>query len=232
MRGWKRFLLPGILAAGITPALAAPNFLGQSGNLVTPDDLVTRPGEFSAAYHYLDKEIFGSGDNFNIFSVNYGFTRAFEGGLSYVTDGGDELLVNLKFRLVEERVNSPSVVVGVADLLDELDQDPGLYLIIGKNLTQASGDVRTETEGRALHGYIGFGTGPYDGLIAGLRLYATPQLGLMAEFAPEGPLTGRDDSFNFGARYAITPQVRLTAGLFDFDNVGFGISFTSGLGRR
>jgi hypothetical protein len=231
----QRFLLVVLLALLVTripAAHAAPNFLGQSGNIVTPDDLVVPQGEFSVGYHFLEEEIFGGGDSMNIFSANYGFTRAFEAGVTYVSRDDDDLLVNAKYQLVRERRNAPSVTVGVVDLLDQLDKDPGLFLLIGKNLTGASRDVATETRERALHGYIGAGTGPYEGLLAGLDYNATPQLSLMAEFAPEGPLTGRDDAVNVGLRYAISNRVRLDAALFDWDNFGVGISFSSGLGRR
>jgi hypothetical protein len=225
-------LFAGLLAAGISPAQAAPNFLGQSGNIVTPDELVVPQGEFSVGYHFLEEEIFGGGDSMNIFSVNYGFARAFEAGLTYVNRGDDDVLVNAKYQVLRERANRPSVTIGVVDLLDQLEHDPGFFFLIGKNLTGVSGDVATETEGRALHGYIGAGTGPYEGLLAGLDYRATPQLSLMAEYAPEGPLTGRDDAVNVGIRYAASGGIRLDAALFDWDNFGVGISFSTGVGRR
>jgi hypothetical protein len=225
-------VLPLLAAVLTTPALAAPNFLGQSGNLVTPDDLTVPRGEFSVGYHYMDKEIFGGGDSLNILSATYGFTPKFEANLAYVSNGGDGLVLNGKYQIVPERGNSPSISVGIVDLFDELDNDPGLFFLVGKNLTAASGDVSEETGGRLLRGYLGFGTGTYEGLIAGLRFIATPQLALLAEFAPEGPLTGRDDSFNLGVRYAANSQIRLDAGLFDFDNFGVGISFSTGVGGR
>lgn len=231
----QRFLtmaFAGLLATSISGAQAAPNFLGQSGNLVTPDELVVPQGEFNAGYHYLDKEVFGGGESMNIFSVNYGFTRAVEAGIAYVNRDDDDVLVNGKYQVLRERANRPSLTIGVVDLFDSLNHDPGLYFLVGKNLTGASRDVATETGGRALHGYIGAGTGPYEGVLAGLDYRATPQLSLMAEYAPEGPLTGRDDAVNVGARYAVSNRVRVDAGLFDFDNIGVGVSFSSGIGRR
>jgi hypothetical protein len=169
-----------------------------------------------------------------ITSANYGFTNRLEAGLAYVQRDSDRLLFNGKFRLLMESGNRPSVTVGVVDLFDQLNKDPGAYVVIGKNLTRASRDVRTETEGRLLRGYVGLGTGPYKGLLGGLNFTATPQLSLMAEYAPEGPLTGRQGAVNIGGRYALTDRIRIDAGLFDFDNVGLGISYTSGLrlGRR
>lgn len=232
MRRCLLIVVAGLLTAAMGPVQAAPNFVGQSGNIVTPDELVVPQGEFSVGYHYLEKEIFGSGDSMNIFSVNYGFTPAFEAGLAYVNRGDDDFLVNGKYQILRERANRPSVTVGVVDLLDQLDHDPGFYFLIGKNLTGVSGDVATETEGRALHGYIGAGTGPYEGVLAGLDYRATPQLSLMAEYAPEGPLTGRDDAVNVGVRYAVSNKFRVDAALFDFDNFGLGISFSSGIPRR
>lgn len=231
MRRQIRAVLPWLMAVVMSPALAAPNFLGQSGNLVTPDDLIIPTREFSLGYHYIDKKVFGSGDSMHIVSANFGFTPQFEAGLAYVDRGRSELVVNGKYQILRERPGSPSFTVGVVDLFDSLDQDPSFFFLVGKNLTAASRDVRTETEGRTVRGYLGFGTGSYDGLIAGLSFIATPQLALMAEYAPEGPLTGRDDSFNVGLRYAVSNRIRLDAGLFDFDNLGVGISFNSAFGR-
>lgn len=231
MRPWTRVVLPVLAAALMTPALAAPNFLGQSGNIVTPDDRVVPRGEFSLGYHYLDKKVFGGGDSLNIFHANYGFTPQFEAGLAYVDGNGEELLVNGKYQIVRERANSPSVTVGVVDLFNQLNLDPGFFLLLGKNLTASSGDVREEAGGRPVHGYIGIGTGAYEGLIAGLSFVPSRQLTLMAEFSPEGPLTGRDDAVNLGIRFAASNKIRLDAALMDFDNIGLGITFTSGFGR-
>jgi hypothetical protein len=231
MRGWKLAALTGFLAAVTVPVLAAPNFVGQSGNIVTPDDRIVQPREFSAGYNFLDQHIFGTNKSKNLIAANYGFTRALEAGLAYETRDKD-LLVNAKYGLVPERRTSPSVTLGVVDLFNQLDKNPGGYIVLGKNLTGVSGDVATATAGRALHGYVGLGTGPYNGVMGGLDFIATPQLSLMAEYAPKGPLTGRKSGVNLGARYAISNRVRLQAALFDFDNVGVGISFTSGFGRR
>jgi hypothetical protein len=224
-------VLPVLAAALMTPALAAPNFLGQSGNLVTPNDLVVPKGEFSLGYHFLDKKVFGGGDTLHIIHGNYGFTPQFEAGVAYVDGAGEEVLVNGKYQIVRERGNAPSVSIGVVDLFDQLNLDPGFFLLVGKNLTAASRDVRTESEGRLVHGYLGVGTGTYDGFIAGLSFVPSRQLTLLAEFSPEGPLTGRDDAVNLGLRFAVSDKIRLDAGLFDFDNFGAGITFVSGLGR-
>jgi hypothetical protein len=231
MRSWIRLALPLLAAVLMTPALAAPNFLGQTGTIVTPDDLVLPRGQFSVGYHFIDKEVFGGGDSMHIFSGNFGITPQFEAGVSYVDRGDGELVLNGKYQILREKAKGPSVTVGVVDLLDQLNQDPGLYLLLGKNLTAASGDVHEATGGRVLHGYLGIGTGAYEGLIAGLNYVPAPKFSLLAEFAPEGPLTGRDDSFNLGIRYAANSQIRLDAALLDFDTLGLGISFTSGLGR-
>lgn len=229
MQRWKHLLLPLLLVGSIAPVTAGPNFVGQSGTIVTPDDRLLLPREFSLSYHFLDKKAFTGGDDAHIVSANYGFTSRLEAGVSYLDRGRTDLLVNGKFHVLTEERKRPSLTVGVVDLFDALDNDPGFYFLLGKNLTWTSGDVRQETEGRALHAYIGAGTGPYDGLLAGFNFVATPRLSLLAEYAPEGPITGRDNSVNVGARFAISPRVRVSAALIDFDNVGFGISFTSGL---
>jgi hypothetical protein len=85
MRGWKLTALTGFLAAATVPVLAAPNFVGQSGNIVTPDDRIVQPREFSAGYNFLDQHIFGTNKSKNLIAANYGFTRALEAGLTYET---------------------------------------------------------------------------------------------------------------------------------------------------
>jgi hypothetical protein len=232
MKTWRLFLLSGLLAAGITPALAAPDFLGQSGNLVTPDDLTVRQGEFSSGYRFLDKSLFGADQSTRIYSANYGFTPRLEAGVAYLNRDISRLLVNAKYQLVSERSGRPSFSVGVVDAFNELHKDPGAYFLLGKSLTRLSGDVRQETGGHALRAYLGGGGGPYSGVIAGLNYTASPRLALMAEYAPKGPLTGRRDAVNLGARFALNDQVRLEAGLFDFNSIGLGVSFSSGLRSR
>jgi hypothetical protein len=229
MRLWIPILFAGLLAATSTPAPAAPNFVGQSGNLVTPNDLITPQGEFGAGYRYLDKNLFGSGDTMNVYSFNYGLAPRLEAGLAYVVRDSNRMIVNGKYQLLPERAGRPSLSLGVVDLFNQLKKNPGGYFLLGKDLSRASGDVRDETGGRPLHAYVGLGTGPYHGVLAGLSYRAAPQVALMAEYAPEGPLTGRRRSVNLGVRLALSNQIRIDAGLFDFDSIGVGISFTSGL---
>jgi hypothetical protein len=171
MQNWKLTVLPGILAISMTPAVAAPNFVGQSGNIVTPNDQVMRQGELSSGYRHLDKNLFNRGGDMNLYSVNYGLTNKLEAGLAYVERGSDRLLIIGKYRVLSEGRSRPSVSVGVVDLANQLDKDPGAYVILGRRL----------------------------------------------------------NGVNLGTRYAVSDRVRVDAALFDFDTVGFGVSFTSGL---
>jgi hypothetical protein len=214
------------------PGTVSHNFIGQTGNLVTPSALTVPRGELTAGYHYMDKRIFGRGENTNVFSANYGFTSRLEAGFSTLSRDGSKWLVNGKWLVVTEAAGRPAVSIGVVDLFDTLNRDPGAYVVVGKNLSTLFGRVAEETEGRPLRAYLGVGSGSYDGLFGGLNYMATPQLALMAEYAPEGPITGRRDSVNIGGRFAVTDRIQLEAGLFDWDNVGVGVSIRTGLPFR
>lgn len=108
------------------------------------------------------------------------------------------------------------------DFSGELDpnDDPGIYVLFGKNLTPMASDIAGEPS-KPLKGIVGFGTGLFDGLFASLDWTLNPRLSLMAEFVDFG-----ESEFNVGVRFALTDQLRGDLALIDGENLGFGISFT------
>ncbi len=229
MRNYLLVLAIGTLlvCACVGSAVSAPSFLSTSGNILTPDDVLLPPGGFSANYHAIDIEDFDRTQT--IIGANVGVTPSLELGIARVDfdDGNEETIINGKYLLMPETATRPSIVLGVVDFSGELDldDDPGIYVLLGKNLTPMASDIAGEPS-KPLRGVVGFGTGIFDGLFASLDWTLNPRLSLMAEFI-DGNFPGVTDSgFNVGVRFALTDQLRGDLALIDGNNFGFGISFT------
>jgi hypothetical protein len=225
---WILALCAGALAAPHLAA-AAPSYVGSSGLVITPDDRTLGQNDFSLAWHHVERQVFGGAEDLNIYTLNYGVTAKGEIGGSYVTNDQDRWVLNGKYRLLDERAGSPAVTVGVADLFNELDDGVGAYALLTKTLTGFGVPEGGEPEVGPFRVHLGLGTGFYSSIFAGADWAPIPKLTVLAEYAPKGPLTGRDAVVNLGARYALTDNVRADVALLDFDNVGFGLSYTRGL---
>lgn len=218
-----------VMAALISgTALAAPSYLGITGNILTPDDIVLSPGDFSANLHS-----FQGDNNPLIFAAEAGVTEGLEVGIgSFDPDapGVDKsTFLNAKYEILVETTRVPSVVIGAADLTGELDPDgdPGFFIVFGKNLTPVATDIAGEPSA-PLRGILGFGGGIYGGLFAGLDWTLTPKVSAMAEFIADANMRGiaSDESLiNIGVRLAITDELRVDAALIDGNDLAFGISF-------
>jgi hypothetical protein len=187
-----------------------PNFLSTTGLLYTPSAYVPRSGDISIHFHGHEDFIGGGG--------TVGIGDRFELGLGAVDFdndfGGDtSFLLNGKFNLLKETDNIPAITVGVMDALDEFDVDPSWYVVASKYFT------RRDTEQRfALKGHLGFGGGIFDEeIFAGAELFFSRELSAMAEFI--------NDDINLGVRYHRN-GFAATVGLFDFDQLGGGLSYT------
>jgi hypothetical protein len=210
----KRLILTAILAVAVAlPCAAAPNLYGTSGLMEVPDDLTFEVGAFVPAFHTVR-----TGDNPNIFTVGFGVTPNLSVSGGVVTNGGTDTLLNAKYRLSPETAGRPSIVVGVVDAASELTDDPGLYILFGRNLTGAAEQI-VAGPSRPLRGYLGFGTGVLKGLFVGLDWTLAPQLSGMVEFLSD------DSRLNVGIRYALTNEVRVDVGVLDLDDLTFGISY-------
>ena len=205
-------------------AMAAPSFLGTTGLIFIPNDRHLQAGDFSANFHSID---YDRGATETILGANVGLTEELEVGvarISFNRDGvGDdsETILNGKYSVLDETASRPSLLVGVLDAGGNLDEDdPGLYVLIGKNLTPALSGV-SGSPVSPIRGYVGLGTGALDGLFGGIEWSFNSKATLLAEF-----LTRNDSEFNFGARFAISGGVRGDIALIDGDDLGFGISYT------
>lgn len=225
-------ILTALLLLGVSSVQAAPSYLGPSGNIMTPDELTTPSPGFDVGFHrFLDFGFRGTSSDLDVIHGNFGLTPNIEVGLAVVDprdNGGSDLAINAKWRFRDEDATSPAIAVGTLDVAGEaLDDDPTLYILFSKNLTPFTEDVVAGPV-RPLRGTIGFGTGFYDGVFAGLDWTLSPQLSVMLEYVRGGDILDKNTLVNGGVRWAASPGLRLDASLIDFDNLAFGLSFTRG----
>jgi Exopolysaccharide biosynthesis protein YbjH len=207
-KGWVLLALVGL--ATVRPALAAPNYLGSTGLLMTPSADVLQLREWNAHVH-------GSED-FTTYGASFGLFENLEVGVTgydFKHGGGTNALINAKYRLVPESKSVPAIAVGAVDISDEFNVDPSIYLVISKALGMVSPGGTT---GLQLRGHVGVGQGIYDTVFGGVDLILTPRLLLMAEYD--------SSDFNFGARLGLTPEVRADLSVLD-GKFGAGLSYVA-----
>lgn len=215
------------LLSGIVSA--APSYLGTTGLIFVPSDLNLRAGDFSANFHTLDLS-----NNPNVLGANVGVTENLEIGLARVDPdipgGHIETAINVKYGLLNEIGSRPSLTVGAVDAGGSLDPngDPGFYIVLGKNLTSAATSISGEPV-PPIRGYLGIGTGIYDGLFAAAEWSFSPKATLLLEFLNGISIknaVSEDSVFNAGVRFAISGGVRGDIALINGGDLGFGISYT------
>lgn len=226
----KRLFVIVMTAAMISgAALAAPSWLGITGNILTPDDIVLSPGDFSANLHS-----FQDNNNPVVIAAAMGVTDGLELGLGSfdpdVAGIGKSTFVNAKYSVLMETQSRPSLVIGATDLTGELDPDgdPGFFVLFGKNLTPVATDIAGEPSA-PLRGMLGYGTGIYNGFFASLDWTLTPKVSVMAELISEAniaEIASNESMINAGIRLAITSELRVDAALIDGQDLAFGISYT------
>lgn len=196
---------------------AAPNITGLSGILEIPDDTVVAPGAVSLGYH----GVFHNGTT-NWFTGTAGIVPNLEVGIGVRTDGGSDVAINGKYRILAETVDRPAITVGVVDAAESIGDNPGLFLLISKTLTSAAEDVTGEPS-KPLRGHVGIGGGLFKGLMAGLTWTLSPKLQAAVEYAK----FAGDHDFNGLLRYALTSDLRLDVGALKFSHMVLGLSYTS-----
>jgi len=217
-----------LLFVAVGSAFSAPSFFSTTGNILTPDDTLLTPGGFSINYHAIDYE--DTDATPTIIGANVGVTPFLELGIARydpdVAHADEETIINGKYLIAPETATRPSILAGVVDFTGELDEDndPGLYLLVSKNLTRLASEM-SGAPSRPLRGHLGFGTGIFDGLFASLDWTLNDRFSLMVEY-----LSGHEmcdgSAFNVGVRFALSNELRGDLALIDGDNLGFGISFT------
>lgn len=209
------------------PAMGAQSFLGSfSGNIITPDAIIAPVGTWELSFHDFI-EVLGGGEDLITVGAIYGLTPNLEVGVSFLNNDQSDLALSGKLRLVEETAERPTVIVGVFDVAgtaDMLQGDPSFYVAVSKNVTPIATDIVGQPS-RPLRLTLGFGSGIFDGLFAGLDWTLQERLSLMVEYLNQG---FQDDSeINAGFRYALSDAFRLDAATIDFEDFAFGLTFTS-----
>lgn len=207
---------------------ASSSFLSTSGAILTPDDTVLGASDFSLDYHQFELS-----DKAVNFGANVGVTSSLELGIArFDSDkaGADpETILNAKYLVLAETVNRPSLLVGLVDATGELDPDdnPGFYAVIGKNLTPLATGFTGEPV-NPIKGYVGIGSGIYNGLFAGVEWTLTPKVQVMGEFINELNIKNtiaEKSVFNVGARLTISESLTADIANINGDDWGFGLSY-------
>lgn len=207
------------------PTFGASNFLGgQSGNILTPDDVIVPTGTMDLSYHQIVN--FRNSDDLSATGITYGVTPNLELGASFISSGDSDVAFNGKYRLLTETTNRPAMLVGVYDVsgsANAVNGDPGFFLVFSKNITSTASNMVGEPS-KPLRLTAGFGSGPYDGLLVGLDWTLDPRLSLMADYTG-GNVGGNDKLFSAGVRYAASDAIRIDLAAIDFKDFAFGGDF-------
>lgn len=218
MKTWFAFctaILAVLLVSGL--ASAAPSLLGYTGLVVIPTADALDRGEYSAAAYAIDLE---SSSDSNVFAGNVGLANLTEIGFTRVKpDGSDaETFINAKHAFQVETASHPGMAAGVIDVTDEVESTA--YIVMSKSISRGEGDNRYgDVTAPRIH--FGIGGGQLSGFFGGISGSLGDRLLLMAEYD--------SSNINFGARLAITAEIRAHAALLDGDDLALGASFTKAL---
>lgn len=219
-----------ILIAGA--AMAAPSFLGPTGNILTPNDSIVGNDTVSVNFHQMDLD-----SKTSVLGGVVGVTPNIELGISgYNTDTpgeGTDAVFNGKYVLLAEKPETPSITVGVVDATGQIDPDDnvGAYLVLGKNLTPAFSNI-TGAPVQPLRGYLGVGSGLYRGPWVAFDWAFSPKASLVLEYISK--IQMRDalqtsSDFNAALRFTLTSELRADVAVIDSKDFGYGISYVHSL---
>ncbi len=191
---------------------------GSTGMILTPSASTLKSTHATVAAHQVDRDE----RKINLFSLNVGVTDWLELGAANVelSDGSDELMGNLKFRLPMHKwldnLDFPQVAVGVWDVTNQVDR--AYYMVLSKRFpVNKSGSSLLD-----LH--LGFGgsdsgDGALEKWFGGMEFSAFRKGKIQAEY--DG------DNFNAALRYFVAPRVSVDVGTLDGD-FGWGATYRSG----
>ncbi len=193
-----------VVAAIAAPVgYAAMTYTGQSGLLLAPsaDTLAERYVAIGCARLNLASAI----------SVGIGLAPNLEIGVGSIDPGhGPSVYPLLKLRLAGESRGMPALAVGL--------EGQALYVAASKRLADRGPRV-----------HVGFGSGRFDGLFAGIEHVVNP-VSISARDGAAFPTTtlvgecvGGD--FNVGAKFDFAGGFGLNIGLLDMDTLSAGVSF-------
>ncbi|MGE5593733.1 MAG: YjbH domain-containing protein [Betaproteobacteria bacterium] len=195
-------LLVAVAAAG-PRSYASTTYTGETGLLLVPSADTLGANTINIGYGHLRLV--------NIVSVGVGLTPNLEVGIgSTGFSDGASVYPLLKLRLMGESRDMPAVAVGL--------EDNALYVAASKRLSSRGARV-----------HVGFGSGRFDGLFAGVDLVLNPVAisGGGSSGFPVTTLMGEyvGGEFNVGARFDVANGLALDVGLLDMNALSAGVSF-------
>jgi hypothetical protein len=227
-------LVAALAVAGAGSLHAGTCLYGISGLVETPDDTIADPSAvtFEGRYiaHFADSKT-------NVFSYGgtIGILPTLEvGAIAFDTDAPGhkvEGIFNVKYRVMEESFDRPSVTVGALDVANRLgrvissayvDKVSG-FLVVGRNLASAAQSWGSLVS-KPLKGTLGFGTGIYRGVFVGLDWSASSKVDLMAEYLTRG--LRQKSTLNAGLRLNAAGGLSVEVGTIGFKDIYGGASYT------
>ncbi len=220
-----------LLAASAGAVHPAASMYGLSGLVETPDDTIAAPNSLMASGSYITD--FGD-TNYNL--ATYGGAIAVLPNLEVGAVGidstapgvGTQALINAKFRVAPETLDSPSICIGVVDITNRLEKldpsidKPSAFVVFGKNISAAAEGISGMVS-KPLRGTFGFGTGLYRGFFAGLDLSVAPKFDIAVEYLSEG--IRQQGTGNAVVRFRPTDMISVEAGAFAFKDLYLGGTF-------
>jgi hypothetical protein len=207
MRRIFSFLCLTVMILSITTVSLGQGILGSTDLMITPRTNTLVPGELGVAVN------FGEGDWSNI-NFDIGLAIDLEVGLAYYSsDYWDDLTGRIKYRILRESNDSPSLTIGVQDLgADEIAP----YLVLSKTFTESG-----------IQGYLGGGGGSFDGIFGGIiktfKVAKSKNGGQLNQV--QLILEGDSNSLNIGAKLGLGKQTTINFGLLDMEQWVLGVGF-------
>lgn len=200
----------GIFASGAV--LADPSYFGYTGLIRIPTAEALSEDEFNMAAFHIEKSEF---DDPEVYAGNLGVADDVEVGLAIIRrDGGtDDVFINGKYSFRGETESRPALAAGIVDLASEVDAT--VYFTMSQGFGKRK-ETRYGTVSQAEF-HAGFGGGQLDGLFGGVSANLGDAVKLMVEYDSE--------DFNLGARFKLGNQFRGDVALFDWGDLGFGVSY-------
>lgn len=219
-----------VLAAG-TAANAAANIYGVSGLIETPDDSIVAPKTLELTGHYIS-DLDSTGANQKTFGGAFGIMSRFEVsavGIDPDIIGLDtKVIINAKYKIIDEALERPSITVGVVDLgknLEDYNSDidkASVFVVFGKNISPVA-EGFSGMVSKPVRGTLGFGTGIYKGVFAGLSWSLAPKIDVLAEYLSEG--IRQKSTVNAALRFSPVRPVSVQAGTHAFKSFYVGATF-------
>jgi len=200
------------MAFALTPATAAQSFFGYTGLILTPTTDTLPQGGYALGAYSINRE---HGPDSMVYAGTVGLPQGFEVGYNRLKtehqDGRDYF--NAKYRFTPATIPGIAVAAGVLGIANNETASP--YLVVSKSVSVA--DEASFGEINALQVNLGVGGGNLDGIFGGVSAVLGKRLTLMIEHDT--------NDFNYGARFALTNELRIHGAIISSNDVGLGLSW-------